>query len=136
MFPQNRTKQKTFVLRVAGCIGLTYGPLVLWIDNHGQMEATVAGIQVTPEQLSTVSTQLTNGAHTIDGTLAQLAGQVAPLGSEWQGVAQQRFEQLWQEWQRSAKGLHEALTGIAQLTMQASHSYESTEQGIARSFGS
>lgn len=96
----------------------------------------MAGIQVTPEQLSTVSTQLTNGAQTIDGTLAQLAGQVAPLGSEWQGVAQQRFEQLWAEWQKSAKGLHEALTGIAQLTQQASHSYASTEQGIAQSFGS
>jgi WXG100 family type VII secretion target len=96
----------------------------------------VAGIQVTPEQLSEASTKLTTGAQTIDSTLAQLASQIAPLGSEWQGVAQQRFEQLWQEWQTSAKNLHEALTGIAQLTMQASQSYETTEQGIARSFGS
>lgn len=96
----------------------------------------MTGIQVTPEQLSDASRSLTSGASTIEGTLSQLRSQIAPLAGEWKGVAQQRFEQLWKEWDTSAKQLHEALTGIAQLTAQASQAYEQTEQGIAQSFGS
>lgn len=93
------------------------------------------GIRVTPEQLQQVSSQLSAGTSNIDGILGQLAGQVAPLGSDWAGIAQGRFEQLWAQWQRDAKGLNEALTGIAQLMRQASANYESTEQAIAASFG-
>ncbi|HEV8652094.1 MAG TPA: WXG100 family type VII secretion target [Actinomycetes bacterium] len=93
------------------------------------------GIRVTPEQLQQVSAQLNAGAAGIDGTLRQLAGSVGPLGSDWAGVAQARFLELWAEWQRSAAGLHDALTGIARLTAQAGANYEQTEQGIAASFG-
>lgn len=93
------------------------------------------GIRVTPEQLQQVSAQLNAGAGSIDETLRQLAAQVEPLGSDWAGVAQSRFIQLWSEWQRSAAGLQHALTGIARLTAGAAASYEQTEQGIAASFG-
>ena len=65
----------------------------------------------------------------------QLASQVAPLQSEWQGVAQARFQELWAEWQRSSRGIQEALHGISQLTQQAGTNYADTEQGIASSFG-
>ena len=95
----------------------------------------MAGIQVTPEQLSDASRQLTSGAASIESTLGQLRTQVGPLHSGWSGAAQKQFEQLWTEWQTSGRNLHEALTGIATLTAQAAQSYESTEQGIASSFG-
>jgi WXG100 family type VII secretion target len=93
------------------------------------------GIRVTPEQLQQVSSQLNGGAAAIDSTLGQLRGSVEPLGSDWAGVAQGRFTELWSEWQRSALGLHQALTGITQLMAKAGASYESTEQSIAASFG-
>jgi 6 kDa early secretory antigenic target len=92
-------------------------------------------IAVTPEQLQSVGAQLNAGASNIESILSQLAGQVAPLQSEWQGVAQARFQELWAEWQRSSRGIQEALHGISQLTAQAGAHYESTEQGIASSFG-
>jgi WXG100 family type VII secretion target len=92
------------------------------------------GIRVTPEQLQRVSSQLQAGAAGIEDTLRQLAAGVAPLGSDWAGVAQARFQELWGEWQRSAAGLHQALTGIAGLTARAAASYASTEEGIATSF--
>ena len=92
-------------------------------------------IAVTPEQLHATGSQLNAGAANIESTLSQLAGQVAPLQSEWQGVAQARFQELWAEWQRSSRGIQEALHGISQLTQQAGAHYESTEQGIASSFG-
>ena len=92
-------------------------------------------IAVTPEQLQATASQLNAGAANIESTLSQLAAQVAPLQSEWRGIAQARFEQLWGEWQRSSRGIQEALHGISQLTQQAGANYESTEQQIAQSFG-
>src|SRR6185295_10343963 len=92
-------------------------------------------IAVTPEQLHSTGSQLNAGAANIESILSQLASQVAPLQSEWQGVAQARFQELWAEWQRSSRGIQEALHGISQLTQQAGTNYADTEQGIASSFG-
>jgi WXG100 family type VII secretion target len=93
-----------------------------------------AGIRVTPQQLSGVAAQLTAGAADVDATLAQLANAVAPLGSDWAGMAQGRFQALWAQWQRDARGLHQALTGVSQLMSKASVGYDETEQAIASSF--
>ena len=93
------------------------------------------GIKVTPEQLQEVSGQLRHGASTIDSTLHTLENRVAPLGSDWAGVAQSRFLELWAQWQRGARDVHHALTGIAQLMQQAGVHYDTTETNIARSFG-
>ena len=92
-------------------------------------------IAVTPEQLQSTASQLQAGAANIESQLSQLAAQVAPLQSEWVGVAQARFQELWAEWQRSSRGIQEALHGIAQLTQQAGANYEQTESSIAASFG-
>jgi ESAT-6 family protein len=94
-----------------------------------------SNIRVTPEQLHLIAGQLNVGAGEVDGILRQLAGQVAPLGSDWAGVAQARFLTLWEQWQRDSAGVHQALMGISQLMQQAGTHYESTEQGIATSFG-
>lgn len=92
-------------------------------------------IRVTPEQLAAISGQLNAGAANIEQINGQLQGQVAPLGSDWAGVAQARFHELWAEWQRSSQGIQEALHGISQLTQQAGANYEQTETSIASSFG-
>jgi WXG100 family type VII secretion target len=91
-------------------------------------------IWVTPEQLASISGQLNAGAANIEQINGQLQGQVAPLGSDWAGVAQARFHELWAEWQRSSQGIQHALQGISQLMAQASANYADTEQAIASSF--
>ncbi len=91
-------------------------------------------IQVTPEQLASVSSQLNNGAATIEQTLQQLKSQVAPLQDAWKGMAQQRFMELYTQWETSSQKLQESLHGIAQMTNQASQTYESSEQQIAGYF--
>jgi WXG100 family type VII secretion target len=95
----------------------------------------MAGIRVTPEQLAAMSGRVNSGAAHIEAELTGLAGSLAPIGGDWAGVAQQRFEALWAEWQRSARLLHEALTGISTMLAQAGAHYESAEQAIASSFG-
>jgi WXG100 family type VII secretion target len=94
----------------------------------------MSNILVSPEQLQQVSAQLNAGANTINQTLSQLHGQVAPLRCEWRGQAQVQFERLWAEWHRSAAGIQEALNGISRLTSAAGASYAGTDQDIARSF--
>jgi early secretory antigenic target protein ESAT-6 len=91
-------------------------------------------IRVTPEQLQAISGQLNAGASNIESINSQLRSQVAPLGSDWAGVAQARFNALWEEWQQSARGIQEALHGISQLMQQAGVNYADTEQAIASSF--
>ena len=91
-------------------------------------------ILVTPEQLQAISGQLQSGAANIESINSQLQSQVAPLGSEWAGVAQARFHELWAQWQQSSRGIQESLTGISQLMQQAGVSYADTEQAIASSF--
>ncbi len=93
-----------------------------------------AGIRVTPEQLDSLGARVMAGSGQIESELRALAGTVAPLGSDWAGVAQARFLTLWQEWQQAAEQLHTALTGISQLLTQAGSAYAQAETAIAQSF--
>lgn len=95
----------------------------------------MAGIRVTPDQLAATAAQVSAGAASIAGELSALAHQIAPLAADWSGVAQTRFETLWAEWQRSAQGLNEALSGVSQLLAQAGQHYADAESAIAASFG-
>lgn len=95
----------------------------------------MTGIRVSPEQLASMSGRVSNGAAQIEGELSGLAAALTPLGSDWAGVAQQRFELLWADWQRSARNLHEALAGISALLAQAGAHYQDAEHAIAGSFG-
>ena len=92
-------------------------------------------IKVTPEQLASVAGQLRGGASTIESTLGQLESQVAPLGSDWAGVGQARFLQLWQQWQTSSRQLEQALQEIARLMNQASGTYAEGDSAVAAMFG-
>jgi WXG100 family type VII secretion target len=95
----------------------------------------MSGIRVTPEQLAGLSSRVNSSSSSIEGELRSLGSSLAPLGSDWAGVAQERFQALWAEWQKSAEGLHQALSGISQLLGQASTSYAEAERQIAASFG-
>ena len=55
------------------------------------------GIKVTPEQLQTLSGQVTRGSGEIERQLGSLQGVVAPLvGGDWAGQAQTQFNALWE----------------------------------------
>ena len=93
-------------------------------------------IAVTPEQLQSISSQVTSGAGEVESILSQLAGMVSPLQGDWVGSAQAQFEALWEQWQRDGAGLHQALTGIATLLRQAGVAYETNEQQVGSMFRS
>jgi 6 kDa early secretory antigenic target len=95
----------------------------------------LTAIRVTPEQLGALSARVGAGSESISAELHALASTLAPLGSDWAGVAQARFQALWDEWQHSAQGLREALSGISQVLAQAGTHYAEAERAIAASFG-
>ena len=93
-----------------------------------------SGIAVTPERLREISAKMSTGAADVRSILSKLAGDVAPVRSEWAGSAQVQFNALWDQLQRDATGLQAVLSGIAKLTENAASAYEAAEQSIAQSF--
>ena len=77
-----------------------------------------------------------SGSGQIQDQLARMASEVSSVvGGEWQGSASSQFNTLWDEWQRSAAGLKDALDGISRLLGNAATQYQSTEDAIRSSMG-
>lgn len=93
-------------------------------------------IKVTSEELHTLSGQVSAGSASIQDQLSRMASEVTSVvGGDWQGVASSQFNSLWDEWQRSAAGLKDALDGISRLLGSAATQYQSTEDAIRASMG-
>jgi WXG100 family type VII secretion target len=91
-------------------------------------------IKVTSEELHTLSTNVMTGSNSIQDQLSRMQGEVlAVVGGEWQGSASGQFHALWDEWQRSAAGLKDALDGISRLLASAGTHYQQTEDAIRAS---
>jgi WXG100 family type VII secretion target len=93
-------------------------------------------IRVTSEDLHSLSGQVQAGSSSIQDQLSRMAGEVSGVvGGDWQGVASSQFHTLFDEWQRSAAGLKDALDGIARLLNSAASQYQTTEDSIRSSMG-
>lgn len=93
-------------------------------------------IKVTSEDLQSLSSQVATGSASIQDQLSRMAGEVTSVvGGDWQGAASSQFNTLWDEWQRSAAGLKDALDGISRLLASAATQYQTTEDSIRASMG-
>ena len=91
----------------------------------------MTAFRVTPAELMSLSQQVHGTAGSIESELAGLRSRVLPISGTWTGQAQDRFQALYDEWNRSAQGLQQALAGISQLLSQAGQSYDEAERRIA-----
>ena len=94
----------------------------------------MTAFRVTPAELVDLAQQVQGASGQIEGELSALRSRVLPISGTWTGQAQDRFQILYDEWNRSAQGLQQALAGISQLLSQAGHGYEDAERRIAGSF--
>src|SRR3954452_20788056 len=94
------------------------------------MEVSMTAFRVTPAELMSLSQQVHGTAGSIESELAGLRSRVLPISGTWTGQAQDRFQALCDEWNRSAQGLQQALAGISQLLAQAGQSYDEAERRI------
>ncbi|HEX4109426.1 MAG TPA: WXG100 family type VII secretion target [Solirubrobacteraceae bacterium] len=91
-------------------------------------------IKVTAEDLQTLSSNVHSGSESIQEQLSRLQGEVSSVvGGDWMGVASGAFHQRYEEWNRSAAGLKDALDGISQLLAHAAVQYQNTEDAIRSS---
>ncbi|MDP9392953.1 MAG: WXG100 family type VII secretion target [Actinomycetota bacterium] len=95
----------------------------------------MSGFKVTPEQLHQLSGRTTSTAAGIEADTRSLEGALQPLfGADWTGQAQAEFQRLWEDWHRNARGMNEALEGIAALLRNAGDAYQQAEEAVASSF--
>ncbi|HEY8114053.1 MAG TPA: WXG100 family type VII secretion target [Actinomycetes bacterium] len=91
-------------------------------------------IQVTPEHLDALSSEVGRGSTEIDATLARLRAHIEPIGGDWAGAAAAEFQSLWSQWQSAARDLNAALGGISALLRRAGDAYAQAEASIAATF--
>lgn len=92
-------------------------------------------LKVTPGQLQALGSTTHRSSSQVRGEHQQLRTQLAPLfGADWSGVAAARFTSLYQDFDVHARGLCDALDGIAALLVNAGASYADAEQQIASTF--
>ncbi|MGI8880349.1 MAG: WXG100 family type VII secretion target [Jatrophihabitans sp.] len=92
-------------------------------------------LKVTPEQLQSLSGSVARTASDVQSAHASLRGQLAPLfGADWVGAASAQFNGLYEDFDKGARTMSEALAGIGRLLHSAGSNYASAEQQIAASF--
>ena len=94
----------------------------------------MTAFRVTPAELLSLSQQVNGTAGSIESELGGLRSRVLPISGTWSGAAQDRFQALYEDWNRNANGLQQALAGISQLLSQAGQGYDETERKIAGMF--
>jgi WXG100 family type VII secretion target len=93
------------------------------------------GLKVTPGQLETLGGSVARVSADIRGQHSSLKGQLSPLfGADWSGAAAAQFTALYDQFNRHADGMSDALDGIGQLLAHAGAAYADVEQQITASF--
>lgn len=95
----------------------------------------MSGLKVTPEQLTHLGGAVSRASGQIHGEQQSLKAQLSPLfGADWAGAASSQFSALYEQFDRSAKGMTDALDGIGHLLSRAGLTYQEAESAIAASF--
>jgi WXG100 family type VII secretion target len=95
----------------------------------------MAGLTVAPEQLTALAGQVSKSAGEIQGMHQGLKTNLSPLmGMDWKGAASAQFTQLYNQFDKSAQSLNEALVGIGRLIDGAGRAYADAEHQIAGTF--
>ncbi|HKC28615.1 MAG TPA: WXG100 family type VII secretion target [Jatrophihabitans sp.] len=95
----------------------------------------LSSLKVTPAQLEALGATTHRVSVDVRGSHQQLKSQLGPLfGVEWHGAAAAQFATLYEDFDRHARGLSDALDGIGALLVRAGGLYAETEQQVAASF--
>lgn len=95
----------------------------------------MSNLKVTPSQLAALGTTVSRVSTDVRGEHQSLKGQLSPLfGADWSGAAASQFATLYDQFDRHARGMSDALDGIGRLLGRAGAAYAEVEQQIASSF--
>lgn len=92
-------------------------------------------LRVTPGQLEALGSSTHRSCAEVRATQQQLTVSLQPLfGADWSGTASAQFATLYESFEQHARGMCDALDGIASLLVRAGATYAEVEQEIAASF--
>lgn len=95
----------------------------------------MTGFKVTPDQLETLGATVSRVSTQVRGEHQSLRGQLGPLfGADWSGSAAAQFTTLYEQFDRNARGMSDALDGIGQLLNRAGVAYAGVEAEVTASF--
>lgn len=95
----------------------------------------MSGLKVSPDQLNALSGSVSRISTQVRGEHAGLRNQLSPLfGADWSGTAASQFTALYDQFDKNARGMSDALDGIATLLAKAGADYTAAESQIASSF--
>ena len=95
----------------------------------------MSSLRVTPTQLEALGATTHRVSADVRGEQQNLKAQLSPLfGGDWAGPAAAQFAALYEDFDRHARGLCDALDAIGALLVRAGNSYAEVEQQIAASF--
>ena len=95
----------------------------------------MAALRDPPAQLETLGGNTHRICGEVRGRNQQLRSSLSPLfGADWSGAAAAQFASLYEDFDAHARGLADALDGIAGLLVRAGSSYAEVETQIAASF--
>ena len=100
--------------------------------NGGWLKGDAVGfIKVTPDELRTQASQVSQGASEVEGLLQKLLGQVQDLAGRWEGAGSSSFQQLYEEWSKGAQMTKQGMDGISKFLNDAAQQYEDTDTAVA-----
>jgi 6 kDa early secretory antigenic target len=86
------------------------------------------GFGTTTEEMARAGRQVLGTDDQVQGQLAALRGQLAPLAGAWRGEAAVAFEGLMARWDADARALSAALRGIGEAIVGSGASYQRAEE--------
>lgn len=93
-------------------------------------------IRVTPEELETISSQISNNAQTVMDQITSATSAVQNLVSQgWAGAASSQFNTIWQEWNTGANQIQEAMVNMATYMSKAAQAYRDVDNQLAQGLG-
>jgi len=89
----------------------------------------MARILITPDQVDDVARQFEQAAEESNNMVSRLQSTMGTLDAEWDGVAQQRFYQDWQQWHGDMLRYGELLQNIAQQLHAVAARFRAADEG-------
>lgn len=85
----------------------------------------------TTEEMAQAARHVQTVNEAVQGDLAALRGQLAPLAGAWQGAAATEFARLMSRWDTSASNLNQALRVIGESIQGSAREYQAQEDAQA-----
>jgi WXG100 family type VII secretion target len=96
----------------------------------------MSSFSTTTDEMEQASRHVRTVNETVQGDLARLRSQLAPLEGAWQGAAAAQFSTLMARWDASAARLNSALRDIGESIHSSAVDYQHQEDAQAASMSS